>query len=84
MDYLLRPAVAAEAAAAAGMTSAEDARQQNFRGLWPVGVYNPLLLPLIEKEWARARGPEKAEKASAKAKGKPETKPARKPAKRKR
>ena len=88
MDYLLRPAVAAEAAAAAGMTSAEDGGQQNFRGLWPVGVYNPALLPLIEKEWARTRGPEKAEKASSKTKGKPEAKPAsnpaRKPAKRKR
>ena len=88
IDYLLRPTVAAEATAAAGMSSAEDAGNINFRGLWPVGAHNPALVPLIEKEWTRARGPEKPEKASSKAKGKTEAKPvsspAKKPAKRRR
>jgi len=83
MDYLLRPTVLAEAAAAAGMTSAEDAGKENFRGLWPVGVYNPALVPLIEKEWARAKGPEKKPKAEANAKAKPQAKPAAKAVKKK-
>jgi putrescine transport system substrate-binding protein len=60
IDFLLRPAVAAEATASAGLTSAEAASPtENFRGLWPVGVYNPTLVPIIEKEWARTLAPEK-------------------------
>ena len=78
IDFLLRPSVAAEATAAAGLASAEsDAAALNFRGLWPVGVYDPALVPLVEKEWARVRAPEQPAHA-------PETKPASKPSKKKR
>jgi putrescine transport system substrate-binding protein len=60
IDFLLRPAVAAEATASAGMTSSEaGASAENFRALWPVGVYDPKLVPVIEKEWARTLGHEK-------------------------
>jgi putrescine transport system substrate-binding protein len=82
IDYLLRPALLADATLAAGLTSAEEAlRLQNFAGLWPVGVYDPALAPVIEKEWARIRAPEKPAKPEAKTKGKPEGKPAAKVAK---
>ena len=89
IDYLLRPAVAAEATAAAGLTSAQDVpRTENFRALWPVGIYDPAVLPIVEKDWARARAPEKAAKADAKAKtktkGKAEARPAGKKARTKR
>ena len=76
IDFLLRPAIAAESTAAAGFESAEaEAPTQDFRGLWPVGVYQPALLPLIEKEWARARTPEQS--AQAKPANKPTGKPTR-------
>ena len=78
IDFLLRPAVAAEATASAGLASAEaTAPTDNFRALWPVGVYDPKLVPAIEKEWARTRAPEQAEH---KPPGKPGSKPASKPA----
>jgi spermidine/putrescine-binding protein len=80
IDFLLRPAVAAEAAAAAGLASAEAAAPaDNFRALWPVGVYDPKLVPIIEKEWARTRAPEQP---ANKPQGKPQTKPTSKPASR--
>ena len=77
IDFLLRPTIAAESTGAAGLASAEvEAPTQDFRGLWPVGVYPPTLLPLVEKEWARARAPEKPEPAAqAKPGGKPSAKP---------
>jgi putrescine transport system substrate-binding protein len=72
IDFLLRPSVAAEATAAAGLASAEaEASAPFFRGLWPEGVYNPALLPLVEREWGRARSPQQPEL-------KPQPKPARK------
>jgi spermidine/putrescine-binding protein len=78
IDFLLRPAVAAEATASAGLASAEaTALTDNFRALWPVGVYDPKLVPVIEKEWARTRTPEQAEH---KPPGKPGSKPASNPA----
>jgi putrescine transport system substrate-binding protein len=56
IDFLLRPAVAAEATMAAGLTSAEaQATAESFRPLRPVGVYGVKIGPLIEKEWARVR-----------------------------
>ena len=74
IDFLLRPSVDAEATAAAGLASAEaETSATYFRGLWPVGVYYPALVPVIEKEWARVRAPAQA----------PEAKPASKPARRK-
>lgn len=86
IDFLLEPAVASKSTAATGLTSAEaSTANENFRGLWPIGVYDARLLPLIEKEWARARAPELKEKA-AKAKktpAKPSTKPAAKPTRKK-
>ncbi len=83
IDFLLRPAVAAEASAAMGLTSAEEeATAQDFRALWPVGVYDPALLSVVEREWARVRAPERKEPA---AETKPPNKPAKgKPTKRKR
>ncbi|HZZ60731.1 MAG TPA: extracellular solute-binding protein [Roseiarcus sp.] len=58
IDFLLRPSVNAEATAAAGLSSAEaETLALNFRGLWPVGVYYPALVPVIEREWTRARAP---------------------------
>ena len=38
---------------------------QDFRALWPVGVYEPALLSVIEREWARARAPAQQEHAPA-------------------
>lgn len=77
INFLLRPSIAAESTAAAGLASAEaEAPTQNFRGLWPVGVYQPWLAPLIEKEWARVRSPPKPEHAApGKVAGKPTAKP---------
>ncbi len=78
INFLLRPSIAAEATAAAGLASSEaEAPAQVIRALWPVGVYDQTLLPVIEREWARARAPAQAEHAG-------ETKPASKPARRKR
>jgi putrescine transport system substrate-binding protein len=78
IDFLLRPSLAAEATAAAGLASAEgQAPALNFRGLWPVGVYDPALVPIIQREWARVRAPEQPAHA-------PETKTANKPVRRKR
>lgn len=77
IDFLLRPSVVAEATAAAGLASAESDATVNFRGLWPVGVYDPALVPIIEKEWARLRASEQPAHA-------PEAKPANKPIRRKR
>ena len=72
IDFLLRPAVAAQATAAVGLTSAEtSATAESFRFLWPVAAYDPKLAPLIEKEWARVNAPERPE-------GKPPGKPASK------
>ena len=40
-DFLLRPGIVAEATAAAGLTSAETVTpSDNFRALWPIGVYD--------------------------------------------
>jgi len=76
IDFLLRPTVAAEATAAAGLTSAEaEAPARLFRTLWPVGVYEPALASIVEREWTRVRMP--AEKAHG-----PESKPSSKLAKR--
>ena len=78
-DFLLRPGIAAEATAATGLTSAETITpSDNFRGLWPVGVYDARLLPVIEKEWERtkARPPENA-KTSKSAKTAKPAKPAK-------
>jgi putrescine transport system substrate-binding protein len=70
IDFLLRPAVVAEATASAGRSSAETVGTENFRGLWPVGVYDPKLVPVIEKEWARTFGLDKqGAKAGQGAKG---------------
>ncbi len=78
IDFLLRPSVDAEATAAAGLTGAEaEEPALNFRGLWPVDVYPPALVPVIEKEWARVRTPAQPAHAA-------EAKPARKPLRRKR
>ena len=78
IDFLLRPFVVAEATAAAGLASAEaNAPPQVFRSLWPVGVYDLALMPVIDREWARVRAPAQAEKA-------PEKKALGKPARRKR
>ena len=81
IDFLLRPAVAAEATASAGLASAQTAAStDNFRALWPVGVYDPKLVPAIEKEWARTRASETQGKAASKPGTKPANKPANKPA----
>ncbi len=72
IDFLLRPSVDAEATAAAGLSSAEaETPALNFRGLWPVGVYYPALVPVMEREWARARTPEPGRPAQASAASKP-------------
>ncbi len=77
IDFLLRPAVAAKAAEAAGLASAETgASAENFRGLWPAGAYDARLLPVVEKEWARVNAPERPQ---SKAPAKPTSKPAAKP-----
>lgn len=74
IDFLLRPTIAAEATASAGLTSAEaEAPTVNFRALWPVGVYDAKLLPVIEREWKRAGPQEKPAHA-------PPVKSAKKPA----
>ena len=76
IDFLLRPSVDAEATAAAGLASAEaETSATYFRGLWPVGVYYPALVPVIEKEWARVRAPARA--SSREDRDKPASKPAR-------
>ncbi len=76
MDFLLRPSSAAEATAAAGLASSEaEASAQVFRALWPVGVYDQALVPIVEKEWARARAPDQGEHAAG---AKPPGKPVRK------
>ena len=78
-EFLLRPGIAAEVTAATGLTSAETITpSDNFRGLWPVGVYDAKLLPVIEKEWERtkARPPENA-KTSKSAKTAKPAKPAK-------
>jgi putrescine transport system substrate-binding protein len=76
IDFLLRPSIAAEATAAAGLTSAEaEAPARLFRTLWPVGVYEPALVSVVEREWTRVRVP------AVKAHG-PEAKPSSRPAKR--
>ena len=70
IDFLLRPAVAAKATEAAGLASAEtSAGAESFRSLWPVGAYDPRLEPVVEREWARVRAPERPG-------GKPAAKPA--------
>jgi putrescine transport system substrate-binding protein len=86
IDFLLRPAVAAEATASIGLTSAEAAAPaENFRGLWPVGVYDAKLVPVIEREWARTRAPQQpAHKPQTKTANKPTSKPAGKPTRTKR
>ena len=86
IDFLLRPAVAAEATASIGLTSAEaPAPAENFRALWPVGVYDAKLVPVIEREWARTRAPQQPEhKPQTKTANKPTGKPASKPARTKR
>ncbi|MBV8440340.1 MAG: extracellular solute-binding protein [Hyphomicrobiales bacterium] len=86
IDFLLRPAVAAEATASIGLTSAEAAAAtENFRALWPVGVYDAKLVPVIEREWARARAPQQPEhKPQTKAANKPTSKPTSKPTRTKR
>jgi putrescine transport system substrate-binding protein len=86
IDFLLRPAVADEATASIGLTSAEAASAtENFRGLWPVGVYDPKLVPVIEREWARARAPQQPQhKPQAKTANKPISKSATKPTRTKR
>jgi putrescine transport system substrate-binding protein len=73
IDFLLQPSVDAEATAAAGLSSAEaETPTLNFRGLWPVGVYYPALVPVIEREWARVRAPQQpAHPAQASAASKP-------------
>jgi putrescine transport system substrate-binding protein len=73
IDFLMQPAVAAEATASIGLTSAESAAPtETFRLLWPVGVYDAKLVPVIEREWARTRVPQPPE-------GKPQVKTANKP-----
>ena len=63
------------------MASAQTAAPtDNFRALWPVGVYDPKLVPAIEKEWARTRASETQGKAASKPGTKPANKPANKPA----
>ena len=86
IDFLLRPAVAAEATASIGLTSAEAAAPaENFRALWPVGVYDAKLVPVIEREWARTRAPQQPEhKPQTKTANKPTSKPAGKPPRTKR
>jgi len=73
IDFLLRPSVDAEATAAAGLAGSEvEEPTLNFRGLWPVDVYYPALVPVIEKEWARVRAAAEPQKATeAKSAGKP-------------
>lgn len=66
IDFLLRPAVAAKAAEAGGLASAEaGAAAESFRFLWPVGAYDPRLEPVVEREWARVRAPEQPQGKSA-------------------
>ena len=79
IDFLLRPAVAAEATEAAGLTSAETGTAPaSFRGLWPIAAYDPALVPIVEKEWARVRAPERpASKTPAKPAKAPAAKPVR-------
>jgi putrescine transport system substrate-binding protein len=86
IDFLLRPAIAAEATASIGLTSAEAAAPvENFRALWPVGVYDAKLVPVIEREWARTRAPQQPEhKPQTKTANKPTSKPAGKPPRTKR
>ena len=79
IDFLLQPAVAAEATASIGLASAESAAPaETFRMLWPVGVYDAKLVPVIEREWARTRAPEQpARKPQVKTAKKPASKPTR-------
>ncbi len=78
INFLLRPSIVAEATAAAGLASAEaEVPALNFRGLWPVDVYYPALVPVIEKEWARVRAPQQPAHG-------PEAKHPSKPSRRKR
>ncbi|MGA7197398.1 MAG: hypothetical protein WBY97_10005, partial [Roseiarcus sp.] len=79
IDFLLQPGVAAEATASIGLTSAEAAASaETFRVLWPVGVYDAKLVPVIEREWARTRAPQQpAGKPQVKTANKPASKPTR-------
>ena len=54
IDFLLRPEIAAEATARAGLLSAGAAApKENFRALWPVGLYDPNTAELVDREWRR-------------------------------
>jgi spermidine/putrescine-binding protein len=79
IDFLLQPAIAAEATASIGLTSAEAAAPaETFRVLWPVGIYDAKLVPVIEREWARTRAPQQPErKPQVKTANKPASKPTR-------
>jgi putrescine transport system substrate-binding protein len=56
LDFLLRPDIAARNAIATGLSSGEDAGQEEvLKRLFPTGAVDPGLAPIIEKEWARVR-----------------------------
>jgi putrescine transport system substrate-binding protein len=56
LDFLLRPEIAARNARATGLTSGEDAGdEETLKRLFPTGAVDASLAPLIEKEWARVR-----------------------------
>ena len=67
IDFLLRPEVAAQATAAAGLTSAGTvAPGVNFRALWPAGLYDPRTAELVEKEWSRIQDEERQNRQTGK------------------
>ena len=67
IDFLLRPEVAAQATAAAGLMSAGSvAPGVNFRALWPAALYDPKTAELVEKEWSRIQNDERQSRRTSK------------------
>jgi putrescine transport system substrate-binding protein len=56
LDFLLRPDIAARNARATGLSSGEDSGDAEIlKRLFPIGVAEPALALLVDKEWARIR-----------------------------
>ncbi len=56
LDFLLRPDIALRNARATGLSSGEDGGDaETLKRLYPVGIIDPALALLVEKEWSRVR-----------------------------
>ena len=74
IDFLLRPEIEAEATARAGLRSAQTVDPaDDFRALWPIGLYDPKIAELVEREWRRVLD-EEHKKPAVRTEAKAETK----------